>query len=260
MGSYESVFLVASLVAIVVMFVAWLFYLVVRVQLGRGIATFLVALIALVSNPQLYWKKGVMLTLLLAWGGKSAFILLTTRILPAIRRQREQRDPLGVKEAISRLFLYEAQIVVILGLTLPFFFVGHGGARPFGLLDGIGTVLIGFGILGSMGADFQLYQFKSAFPGSVCKTRLWAWSRHPNYFFEFLTTVGFTCFALTYPFGWVALASPIISYLFLGSVIAPKREKRMRGIDAVEYAVYQKEVPKFFPLRIRRFKIDKDES
>ena len=47
-------------------------------------------------------------------------------------------------------------------------------------------------LVGEFVADRQLKNFKlNASRGEVCNTGLWAWTRHPNYFCEWLTWVGF---------------------------------------------------------------------
>ena len=53
----------------------------------------------------------------------------------------------------------------------------------------------------------------------VCDIGLWAWSRHPNYFFEWLGWVAYPLFAsilaVLYPWGWIAVAVPACMYWLL---------------------------------------------
>jgi steroid 5-alpha reductase family enzyme len=52
--------------------------------------------------------------------------------------------------------------------------------------------------------------------GKVCDVGLWRYSRHPNYFFEWLIWVAFFVFALGSPWGWIGIIGPAsILYLLL---------------------------------------------
>lgn len=84
-----------------------------------------------------------------------------------------------------------------------------------GFLDNIGCLIIIFGITGESVADWQLQEFKSNFKGKVCNVGLWRYSRHPNYFFDWLTWLGFTFFSLSYTYGYIGLISPLFCMLFL---------------------------------------------
>lgn len=74
----------------------------------------------------------------------------------------------------------------------------------FGLLDAAGITVLAAAIIGEAVADAQLRRFKSdpANRGRVCDAGLWAWSRHPNYFFEWLGWVAYPLFALSGGRSW----------------------------------------------------------
>ena len=79
-------------------------------------------------------------------------------------------------------------------------------------LDGFGAIvwLIGF-TFESLG-DWQLAQFKSnpASKGRVMDRGLWAYTRHPNYFGEFLVWWGIFLITLSTPNSWWTIISPVI--------------------------------------------------
>jgi steroid 5-alpha reductase family enzyme len=60
------------------------------------------------------------------------------------------------------------------------------GSPPLGLLDAIGLLVAGGGLLIETVADAQLTRFRRSphAQGAVMDRGLWAWSRHPNYFGE----------------------------------------------------------------------------
>src|ERR1019366_7311648 len=76
-------------------------------------------------------------------------------------------------------------------------------------------------------ADSQLNRFKSnpANRGVTCRVGLWRYSRHPNYFFEWLIWVAFALFALGSPYGYLALFARALMLFFLS---------RVTGIPATE--------------------------
>jgi steroid 5-alpha reductase family enzyme len=54
------------------------------------------------------------------------------------------------------------------------------------LADAVGIVILLVAITGEALADWQMRRFKAAGRGRLCDVGLWSWSRHPNYFFEWL--------------------------------------------------------------------------
>jgi steroid 5-alpha reductase family enzyme len=76
----------------------------------------------------------------------------------------------------------------------------------------------------------------------------WRYSRHPNYFFEWLFWFSFVGLAIGGESFYVALIGPIVMYLFLryitGVPFAELSSLESRG-DA--YKQYQKETNVFFP-------------
>lgn len=98
-------------------------------------------------------------------------------------------------------------------------------------------------------ADHQLYQFKqnSSNRGKTLDTGLWRYSRHPNYFFEWLHWFAYPILGLA-----VGLYSlwiyPILMFLFLyyitGIPFSEQQALRNRGQN---YLDYQNRTPIFFP-------------
>ncbi|MCK1859832.1 DUF1295 domain-containing protein, partial [Legionella pneumophila] len=61
---------------------------------------------------------------------------------------------------------------------------------------------------------------KKNYPGKVCNQKLWRYCRHPNYFYEWLVWCSFTLFALSAPYGWIAIISPLTLYLIMTNTLA----------------------------------------
>lgn len=101
-------------------------------------------------------------------------------------------------------------------------------------------------------ADAQLAACKrKKRPSGICETGLWAYSRHPNYFFEWLYWLSIALIAIcpaTSAISWLALAATAMMYVTLryGSGV-PHIESHMQQTRPDAFANYARRVPVFFP-------------
>jgi steroid 5-alpha reductase family enzyme len=122
--------------------------------------------------------------------------------------------------------------------------------RPFpDGFDLLGLAVAVLGIAGEARADAQLAQFRRTAPkGAICETGLWRYSRHPNYFCEFLFWCGWPLIAFGFPTGFVALAAPVFIYWLLDHVSGvPPLEQSMRASRGAAFDAYANRVSRFFP-------------
>jgi steroid 5-alpha reductase family enzyme len=131
--------------------------------------------------------------------------------------------------------------------------------QPLLLLDLAAVAVLLGSIVGEGIADRQLSRFRSdpANRGRICDAGLWGWSRHPNYFFEFLGWVAYPLFAIDlqgdYPWGWLALSAPAFMYWLLVHVSGiPPLEQQMLRSRGDAFRNYQARVSAFVPLPPRR--------
>lgn len=130
---------------------------------------------------------------------------------------------------------------------------GSGGSAAVCFWAGLG--LWAAGILGESLADHQLARFRAdpARRGQVCQEGLWRYSRHPNYFFEWLVWVGYGVFALASPWGWLGFIAPVLMYHFLVNVTGiPMTEALSVKSKGEAYLAYQRTTNAFFPGPARR--------
>lgn len=120
---------------------------------------------------------------------------------------------------------------------------------PLGWRDGLGVLIWLIAMAGEWTADRQLTRFRAtAGATGVCDTGLWAWCRHPNYFFEWLHWFAYAVIAATSAWWWVALAGPVMVYLFVVHVTGiPWTEQQALRTRAEAYRQYQRTTPAFFP-------------
>ena len=157
----------------------------------------------------------------------------------------------------SRLYVFlMAQALVAFGLAIS---MGLAARNPagFGLLDAVGVAILVVAIAGEAASDAALRRFKID-PRNhrrVCDAGPWAWSRHPNYFFEFLGWVAYPVFALAggWPWGWIALTAPALMFWTLRYASGvPPLEAHMARRYGADWADYVARVPIFFPRRPSR--------
>jgi steroid 5-alpha reductase family enzyme len=127
--------------------------------------------------------------------------------------------------------------------------------RPLSLFDVIALTVLLVAIVGEAVADRQLRRFRAnpANRGQVCAVGLWGWSRHPNYFFEWLGWVAYPLLAIDplggYPWGWLALSAPVFMYWLLVYVSGvPPLEQQILRSRGQAYRDYQARVNRFIPL------------
>ena len=150
----------------------------------------------------------------------------------------------------GRLFRFlQIQAIASLPLIAAVGVAGHA-PRPFpDWADGFALLIAVSGIAIEGIADWQLRRFRRQAPsGSVCQNGLWAWSRHPNYFGEFL----FWCAWPLVGFGdWrmlVAAMAPALMYWLLDHVSGvPLLEAHMRASRGAAFDDYAARTSRFFP-------------
>lgn len=160
------------------------------------------------------------------------------------------------RDAPRRMAIFlQIQALVSIPMIATVLLAAHRPAPGLGLQDVLGLALVVAGIAGEGLADRQLRAFRAskAEKGRVCDDGLWGWSRHPNYFFEWLTWVGIAVIALdvsgAYWVGWLALGGPACMYWLLVHVSGvPPLEEHMLARHGAAFRAYQARTSAFFPL------------
>ncbi len=120
---------------------------------------------------------------------------------------------------------------------------------PFpAITDWIGMPLLLIAFAGEAVSDSQLRAYGKAHKGGVANTGLWKYSRHPNYFFEWLGWVAWAVIAVSGPWGWLALLAPLMMYGLLVYVSGiPPLEKHMLATRGDAFRAYMARTNAFFP-------------
>lgn len=186
------------------------------------------------------------------WGFRLAGFLLASRIIghPEEGRYQELRRQWKTNLPLKFLAFFQFQALLCVVLSVPFFIAARNPHPAISPLEWIAALLWLLAMAGEALADAQLEKFKSdpTNKGRTCQAGLWRYSRHPNYFFEWLIWIAFALFALPSPGGYWAFLSPaLILYFVLRVTGIPATEAQALRSRGDEYRRYQQTTSAFIP-------------
>lgn len=179
---------------------------------------------------------------------------LAIRVMKHLREEEPRyahiRKEWGANAEPKMFGFFQMQAASNVLLAIPFFIAVMNPAPQLSLFEYAGVMLWAISVICEAVADKQLANFKKdpANKGKVCDTGLWHYSRHPNYFFEWLMWVSYCVFALGSPYGYLAVISPaIILYLLLKVTGIPTTEEQSLRSKPEAYKKYQATTSVFVP-------------
>lgn len=256
MITFFALYGAAFMISFLVMLLLWIAYRTQRsggiVDIGWCICFVLTAWATFFIGEGAFLKRFAMTAMVSVWGGRLGWHLfqryLVTEEDPRYAKMKQEwgGDPSGM--LFLMMFFFQAILVVI--ISTPILLVNGWAYAPWSGWELSGIALWLIGVVGESYSDRQLRDFKMnpENKGKVCDQGLWKFSRHPNYFFEFVVWIGFSLFAYPSPFGLLAVISPIVVYYLLvhGSGI-PLAEAQSLKSRKEQYEDYQKRTSPFFP-------------
>ncbi len=213
----------------------------------------IIAIILLVLAPGYEIRKLIICTMVVIAGlrlGTHLAIRILSHIKEEEGRYKQLRKEWAPHAERKFLFFYQFQAISNVLLALPFFIICMNENIVLSPFEYTGIALWAVSVCGETLADFQLAAFKkkASNKGKVCDTGLWYYSRHPNYFFEWLIWVSYFIFALGSPLGYLAILSPaIILYLLLKVTGIPATEEQSLRSRGDEFRKYQRSTSVFIP-------------
>ena len=155
--------------------------------------------------------------------------------------------------AASRLFVFlQIQSLAAFVLVLAIYLAASASTGFPRFIDLVAIAIALGAIVGEAVADAQLARFRKSIRArtEICETGLWRYSRHPNYFFEWLFWCAWPLFAVTLQSGWtwLSLLAPIQMYWLLVHVSGiPPLEQHMLRSRGDRFCDLQSRVNAFFP-------------
>jgi steroid 5-alpha reductase family enzyme len=211
----------------------------------------LLALLDAIVGPASIERRALFCLIGLAWSLRLGLFVLArvVRHHPTEdKRYRTLREQWRTPGAF--LAFFELQALIALIFSTPFLLAAVADDPVVGPFEWAGLSVALIGIVGEAIADFQAQAFKRR-PSSkkrILDVGLWRYSRHPNYFFEIVTWIGFALAVLELPLGWTALLCPIlISYFLLRVTGIPLTEKHSLEAHGELYRDYQRRTSALIP-------------
>lgn len=246
-------------VSAVVMAVVWALSMRLRnvgcVDVGWAGLMAVAALIAGVSGAGGELVRSLVAMFGMLWGARLCLYLLR-RVLNEEEDGRYRALRAAWNGSPPRFFVFfQVQAVIVALFSIPFIAAAcnHEHLLSGWMVAGIVVWLVS--VAGESLADQQLAAFR-ANPGNrgrSCRRGLWSWSRHPNYFFEWLHWFAYVLLAVGSPLFWWSLLGPILMLAFLYHVSGiPWTEAQALRSRGEDYARYQRDVSAFFPWPPRR--------
>ena len=243
--------------ASVVMLIGWLIALSIRntsyvdVLWAYGVGVLGLVYLYFIQDECHPARHALLLGLLGVWSAR-----LGTHLLrrcwgkPEDARYAYLRDYLGKNANFGFFLFFQVQAFWIVLFASPFLILGRNSS-DLAWFDHLGMFIWILGFVGVSLADKQLRLFKNT-PGrsrdEVCDSGLWKYSRHPNYFFEWILWLGYLPMGILSTNGaWLCIVPPIL-YLFLTRITGiPFVEARKLEVSGDAYRSYVERTRSFFP-------------
>lgn len=206
------------------------------------------------------WRACVWAAALALWG-----LRLAAHRHAAVHGRRDREDPRhtalrtrwGESAPMRMFWVYQANAAAVAVLLLVPFSAGLDTAPQVHTAEVAGFAFALVAFAGVTLADRQLARFR-ALPANrdrICERGLWAYSRHPNYFFEAALWCGLALAAAESPFALLACAAPVMMVWLLTCVTGvPVLEARALARHGDAWRDYAARVSEFFPWPRRRRK------
>lgn len=256
MSEYLTVLWVTAAVVAGAMLLLWLVSLwmrdasIVDIFWGAGFA--LIAWTAFVVADGATARRVLLVVLTSLWGLRLAGYLAWRNLGKGEDyRYRAMRKRYGERFALVSLgTVFGLQALLMWVVSLPVQ-IGQVPATPARLtwLDGAGILFWVVGVVFEAGGDWQLSRFKAdpANEGKVMDRGLWRFTRHPNYFGDFMVWWGLYLVALSTGVAWWTVVGPaLMSFLLMRVSGVTLLEKSLRS-RREGYEEYVARTSSFFP-------------
>lgn len=149
-----------------------------------------------------------------------------------------------------RLFVFfQLQAVFAVAFALPVLGVACGPAplRPAQVVLAVAVWAVS--VAGEWISDRQLAAFRSRPEnrGHTCRVGLWRYSRHPNYFFEWVHWWSYVILGAGAPLWWLTAVGPIVMLFFLLKVTGVPATEARAASSRPDYREYQRTTSAFIP-------------
>lgn len=219
------------------------------VDVGWAYGVGAVGLLYAALGPGAAGHRSLVAVLVTLWSAR----LGTHLLLRALASDEEDSRYAELRRRWSgrRFFVfYLAQAAFVVVFSLPLLLIATNASSGLEPLEWLGVLVWAAGVGGEALADRQLSRWRTdpANRGRTARAGLWRYSRHPNYFFEWVTWLGIAIAAVAAPWGWLGLVTPLLLLLLLLFVTGiPPSEARALASKGDDHRRYQRETSMFVP-------------
>ena len=197
-------------------------------------------------------RKTLVAALAVIYAGRLGLYILLNRVIGKSEeaRYRRLREQWGSSESVRMFGYFQLQALAVVLFSLPFLVVIQNPQPPFALIDLVGLLIWVVAVFGETMADLQLAQFRSKAwnRDRVCRDGLWRYSRHPNYFFEWLHWWAYVAMGVTTPGWFLTWIGPIgMGWALLKVTGIPWVERQALASRGEDYREYQRTTSAFVP-------------
>ncbi len=195
------------------------------------------------------------------WSFRLAGHILLNRVIGKPEDGRYQRLRAHWRERTQLKFFafFQAQALLTAVFAVPFLVVALA-PEPLPvpvIFAAVAIWLLAVG--GETLADRQLAAWRAdpTHRGRTCRAGLWRYSRHPNYFFEWLHWWSYPLLAWGTPEWWLTLLGPaLMLYTLLKVTGIPYTEQQALASRGDDYRAYQRDTSAFIPWFPKKEKLD----
>jgi steroid 5-alpha reductase family enzyme len=246
----------AWVAAAVMMLALWIWYRRKRnagiVDVGWSLSLPLMTALYAALGPGYLWRRWLLAAMFCVWGVRLGLYLLRDRIAGRAedRRYADLRARRSPAATLDFFLFFQAQALLAVVLSVPALIAVFNDVPHIAGLEIVALLLWAIAVVGEAVADRQLERFKTrrSSRGRTCRDGLWRYSRHPNYFFEWMVWVAYALFALASPWGPLALTCPVVMLFLLFRVTGiPATEAQALRTKGDDYRHYQATTSVFVP-------------
>ena len=202
------------------------------------------------ASHSLAWQQWLLIALVTLWGVRLAtYLTVRNWGKPEDYRYAAMREHWGAKFWYRSFFtVFGLQAALISWISIPIV-LGLAGNIEMSMASMIGLAFWSIGVFFETVGDWQMWRFKKdpTNRGRVMDQGLWRYTRHPNYFGDFMVWWGLYLFSAQPESWWWAVLCPITMSILLLRVsgvtlLESSLRKRVSG-----YQDYLDRTSSFFP-------------
>lgn len=197
------------------------------------------------------WLRALAAIMIGLWSMRLT-IYLFKRVVghPEEGRYVKLRETWGDAANFKFFKFYQAQAIAAWCFALPVMVICRSAEPPATAWVAAGIAMWAIGIVGVTLSDRQLAQFKANAEnrGKTCRAGLWHYSRHPNYFFEWLHWCAYVPLSAGSEYWWLsAIVATILLITILFVTGIPPTEAQAIASRGDDYRRYQQTTSPFVP-------------